>query len=177
MVGQTRRDILRASGIFAVPPIFTLLSGCQQEETESEGGSEATENQKSSENPVTEDSSMQVYYLEIVTTEVEALCRQYAQVHGVEFSEANPAFGGARTAELDGGGLLGIRAPLRESETPVIRPYLLVDDIAAGVKAAAEAGAQIAMPPTPLPGHGQFAIVIHGGIDCGLWQNDTTEEG
>ena len=37
--------------------------------------------------------------------------------------------------------------------------------------AAAEAGAEIAMPPMEIPGQGMFAIVIHGGIDCGFWQN------
>jgi predicted enzyme related to lactoylglutathione lyase len=78
--------------------------------------------------------------------------------------------GGARTADLDGGGMLGIRAPLRDTETPVVRPYVRVDDINAAVSAAAEAGAEIAMTPTEIVGYGQFAIVIHGGIESGLWQ-------
>ena len=59
---------------------------------------------------------------------------------------------------------------MRATENPVVRPYVLVKDIKASVAAAAEAGGEIAMPPTEIPGHGQFAIVIHGGIDSGLWQ-------
>jgi predicted enzyme related to lactoylglutathione lyase len=47
---------------------------------------------------------------------------------------------------------------------------VLVDDINAAVSAAAEAGAEIAMTPTEIVGYGQFAIVIHGGIESGLWQ-------
>ena len=113
---------------------------------------------------------MKVHYLEIVTPEVDALCDQYSKTNGVTFSQPDANLGGARTAKLDGGGLLGIRGPLRDSETPVVRPYVLVDDIKASVKAAAEAGAKIALPPMEIPEHGTCAIVIHGGIECGLWQ-------
>lgn len=114
---------------------------------------------------------MKVQYLEIVTTDADALCEQYSKAHGVQFKDPNPSFGGARTAEFADGGMLGIRGPMRDTEKPVVRPYLLVDDIAAAVGAAKEAGAEVAMGPTPIPGQGQFAIVIHGGIDCGFWQN------
>ena len=114
---------------------------------------------------------MKVEYLEIVTPEVDAMCQQYATIYDIEFSEPIANFGGARTAKLDGGGMLGIRGPLRETETPVVRPYLLVDDIKAAVAAAAEAGAEVAMPPMQIPEYGMFAIVIHGGIECGFWQN------
>ncbi len=37
---------------------------------------------------------MQVYYLEIVTNEVDVTCAVYAQLHGVEFSQADPGLGG-----------------------------------------------------------------------------------
>jgi len=113
---------------------------------------------------------MQVQYLEIVTPDVDAVCAQYSKVHGVTFGDPEPNLGGARTAKLTGGGMLGVRGPLRENETPVVRPYVLVNDIAAAVAAAADAGAKIALPPMALPGHGTCAIVIQGGIECGLWQ-------
>lgn len=113
---------------------------------------------------------MHVHYLEIVTPDVDAMCTQYAQVHSVTFGDPDPNLGNARTAKLTGGGMLGIRGPLREDETPIVRPYVLVNDIAAAVTAAADAGAVIALPPMELPGHGTCAIVIQGGIDCGLWQ-------
>ena len=113
---------------------------------------------------------IQVQYLEIVTPDVDAICAQYSQVHGVTFGDPDPNLGGARTTKLTGGGMLGIRGPLRDSESPVVRPYVLVDNIIASVTAAADAGAEVALPPMQLSGHGTCAIVIQGGIECGLWQ-------
>ena len=55
--------------------------------------------------------------------------------------------GNARTAELKGGGRIGVRAPMRETEAPVVRPYVLVDDIAAAVKTAEAAGGQVVYAP------------------------------
>ena len=115
-------------------------------------------------------NAMKIYYLEIVTADVNAACALYSQMYGVTFGEADQKLGGARTANLAGGGKLGIRAPLRDTEKPVVRPYVLVRDIKASVAAAAKSGAEIAMPPTEIAGHGQFAIVIQGGIESGLWQ-------
>ncbi len=114
---------------------------------------------------------MKVQYLEIVTPEFDAMCLQYSTIYGISFSEPDANFGGARTAKLEGGGLIGVRGPLRDTETPVVRPYMLVDDIDSAVKSAVEAGAEVAMPPMEIPGHGMFAIVIHGGIECGFWKN------
>lgn len=110
-------------------------------------------------NPINKGRMMQVQYLEIVTPNVDAICTQYTKVHGVTFGEPEPNLGGARTAKLTGGGTLGVRGPLRANEMPVVRPYLLVDDIAASVTAAADAGAEIALPPMKIPGHGTCAIV------------------
>jgi predicted enzyme related to lactoylglutathione lyase len=113
---------------------------------------------------------MQVQYLEVVTPDVDAICAQYSKVHGLIFGVPDPNLGNARTARLTGGGMLGIRGPLRDTEAPVVRPYVLVDDIAASVAAAADAGAEIALPPMELPAHGTCAIAIQGGIECGLLQ-------
>ena len=113
---------------------------------------------------------MNLHYLEIVTAEVDALCNQYASIHGVAFSEPVANLGGARMAKLNGGGSIAIRGPLRDTEAPVIRPYTLVDHLNAAVNAAANAGAEIALPSMEIPGHGTIAIVIQGGIECGLWQ-------
>ncbi len=113
---------------------------------------------------------MKTYYLEIVTPEVNALCEQYAAIEPVTFSDPNASLGGARTATLGDGSLLGIRGPLRDTEEPVVRPYMLVDDINAAVAAAAATGATVALPPMEIPGHGTCAILIRGGIEAGLWQ-------
>ena len=60
---------------------------------------------------------------------------------------------------------------MHESEEPVVRPYLLVDDIDAAAAEAVEAGGEIAHPAMEIPGHGKFAIFIQGGIHHGLWQH------
>jgi uncharacterized protein len=83
---------------------------------------------------------MQIHYLEIVTREVEAICAAYEAANGVKFGRPDS-------------GVVGVRAPLRETETPVVRPYWLVDNIEAAVER-----------------HGTFAIYLQGGIDHGLWQ-------
>ncbi|KAA3614304.1 MAG: hydroxylase [Planctomycetota bacterium] len=114
---------------------------------------------------------MLIQYLEIVTPDVNATCDALEQMHGVSFGEPDVGFGNARTAALEGGGKIGVRAPLREDEHPVVRPYLLVEDIEAAVNAAQAAGAQIAIPPMEIPGHGKFAIYILGGIEHGLWKH------
>jgi predicted enzyme related to lactoylglutathione lyase len=113
---------------------------------------------------------MQIHYLEIVTKDVDAVCATYAQLHGVTFGDGDIRLGGARIATLPGGAMLGVRAPMHEAEEPVVRPYLLVDDIKSAAAAAVEAGGEIAHPPMELPGHGSFAIFIQGGIQHGLWQ-------
>lgn len=113
---------------------------------------------------------MQIYYLEIVTDEVDAVCASCAAANGVQFGKPEAGLGNARTASLVGGGLVGVRAPLHESEKPVIRPYWLVEDIDAALDAAVEAGGEIAHPPLEIPGKGTFAIYIHGGVHHGFWQ-------
>lgn len=113
---------------------------------------------------------MQVQYLEIVTPEVDSTCAAYARLHGVTFGDPVAELGNARTAALAGGGMIGVRAPMADHEEPVVRPYVLVDDVEAAARAAAEAGGEIAHPPMEIPGHCKFAIYIQGGIHHGLWQ-------
>jgi predicted enzyme related to lactoylglutathione lyase len=113
---------------------------------------------------------MTTQYLEIVTPDVDGVCAAYERMHGVTFGEGDPALGGARTAKLAGGGLIGVRPPLRDTEEPVVRPYMLVQDLEAAVNAAEEAGAEVAVRSMELEGHGVCAILVQGGIDMGLWQ-------
>ena len=113
---------------------------------------------------------MQIHYLEIVTKEVDVVCTAYSAANGARFGDPDGGLGNARTAALPGGGLVGVRAPLRPTEAPVVRPYWLVDDIEAALAAAVEAGGEVAHPPMNIPGHGTFAIYILGGVDHGLWQ-------
>ena len=122
------------------------------------------------ENDADNGDAMQIQYLEIVTTDVETACTLYSKMHGVTFGDADQNLGGARTSNLANGGMLGIRAPMHDAEKPVVRPYVLVEDIKATVAAAADSGAEIAVPPMEIAGHGTCAIVIQDGIESGLWQ-------
>lgn len=113
---------------------------------------------------------MQIHYLEIVTPDVDAICATYGAGHEIRFDDPDPGLGNARTAALPDGGLVGVRAPLRDDEPPVVRPYWLVDDIEVAAAAVEESGGTIAHPPMEIPGHGTFAIYLMGGIEHGLWE-------
>jgi predicted enzyme related to lactoylglutathione lyase len=113
---------------------------------------------------------MQVQYLEIVTKNVDAVCAAYSAASSAQFGEPVAELGNARTTTLVGGGLVGVRAPLRENEDPVVRPYWLVTDIDAAVAAIVQAGGEVAVPPMEIPGRGTFAIYLQAGNDHGLWQ-------
>lgn len=113
---------------------------------------------------------MKAHYLEIVTPDVDEVCRSYQAAMDVEFGEPDPVLGNARTATLPDGSQIGVRAPMRESEEPVIRPYWLVTDIEQAVQAVEKSGGFIAHPPLELPGKGKFAIYIQGNTQHGLWE-------
>lgn len=135
-------------------------------------GDSSPEDQPSSEEPQQEQetSAIQVHDLEIVTPDVDGTCEALEKLHGVTFGPPDAALGNARTATLKGEGKVGVRAPMRDDEEPVVRPYLLTEDIEAAVGAAQASGAVIAVPPMGLPGHGRCAIFLQGGVEHGLWQ-------
>lgn len=110
---------------------------------------------------------MRIQYLEIVTKEVEAVCAAYASTNGVRFGEPDAGLGNARTVALPGGGLVGVRAPLRETEEPVIRPYWLVN--AAAIATAVQAGAVVAFHPWryPVMEHSPFISKVAMTTACG----------
>jgi predicted enzyme related to lactoylglutathione lyase len=147
-----------------------LIHGQPVKDPQPKASTRATPHASTTENAMSTMSTMTIQYLEIVTPDVDATCQVLGRAHGVEFSEPIPALGNARTADLSGGGRISVRAPMRDSESPVVRPYVLVEDIDAALAEARAAGAEIAMNATELPGQGSFAIYILGGIQHGLWQ-------
>ena len=76
----------------------------------------------------------------------------------------------AQMLALADGSIVGVRPPLRETETPVVRPYWLVDNIEKAIADVEAQGAQIAVPPLEIPSKGWFAIYILGSIEQGFWQ-------
>ena len=119
---------------------------------------------------IEEVAAVQVQYLEIVTPSVDSTVAILAEQHGVIFGEPEAGFGNARIADLENGGRIGVRAPIGTQETPVVRPYMLVEDIETASAAAEAAGGEFAMRATEIPGQGKFAIYFLGGIQHGLWE-------
>ena len=114
---------------------------------------------------------MVIQYLEIVTSDVDATCETLSEVPSIEFGAPPPSFGNARIAILSNGGRLGVRAKLSEDEgAPIVRPYILVEDIELAIARAEATGAEFAMLATEMPGHGKFAIYFLGGVQYGLWE-------
>mgnify|MGYP002623282916 CR=1 FL=1 len=114
---------------------------------------------------------MTVHYLELVCPDVDKQCGLLAAAQGLTFGAPQPELGNARVAEGADGTRIGVRAPLAEHETPIVRSYLSVDDIGAAVRDAEAAGAVIAYPPTQQGDAGTFAIYILDGLQVGVWQD------
>ena len=119
MADISRRNLIQASTLLAAPPVLlTLLAGCSptpnseadtsQTPTPPQDAEDA-KSDRQSEKQSTNGAAMKVHYLEIVSPEADALCAQYATIHGVTFAESDPNLGGARTAVLDNGGMIDIR--------------------------------------------------------------------
>lgn len=113
---------------------------------------------------------MKMHYLEIISIDVEAVCRAYEAAHGVTFGEPDALLGGARTITLADGSMVGVRAPLRKSELPITRPYWLVDDIEEALAAVTALDVEVALSTVEIPGKGKLAVYIDGGVEIGLWQ-------
>lgn len=113
---------------------------------------------------------MPAQYLEIVSPDVDQLIALYQRVHGLAFGDPDPDLGQARVATCADGSLVGVRAPLAAHEQPTVRVYHAVDDIHQAAAQGEAAGAMVAYPPTRQGQRGTFAILIHGGVQLGLWQ-------
>ncbi len=113
---------------------------------------------------------MKIHYLEIVTGNIDKVCRCYELAHNVSFSAPDPLLGNARTATLPDEVIVGVRGTLSDEEEPIVRPYWLVDDIDAAIASIEKNGADVMHPPLEIPGKGKFAIYILAGVQHGLWQ-------
>lgn len=175
-----RRKLLHAGMMLTLPlGGMAILGGCQsladsEEQQDKNGESSGAEinsdSTKEETKKTAKEKTMHIEYLEIVTPDVDALVKIYSAIHGVTFSDPIMNLGNARTTQLQDGGVLSIRGPMREDEGPVVRPYTQVDDVEAAIATAKEAGAQIAIEKMEIPGYGTIAMFIQGGIECGLWK-------
>jgi hypothetical protein len=84
---------------------------------------------------------MAVHYLEIVSSDADALTELYQRMHGLSFGPPEPDLGQARVATQADGALVGIRKPLAAHEQSIMRTYVAVQDIQQALKEAEESGA------------------------------------
>jgi predicted enzyme related to lactoylglutathione lyase len=155
--------------VLCIAPLLLLGAGIRDQPTQDRAPSQAEAEDHDEQRA--HEQAMTVQFLEIVTPSVDATCTALANAHGVTFTGPIAELGNARTANLTDGGRISVRAPMRDTESPVVRPYILVDDIEGAVEAATQAGATVAIPPMEIPGQGTFSIYLLGGIQHGLWQN------
>jgi predicted enzyme related to lactoylglutathione lyase len=116
------------------------------------------------------DSQASIHFLEIVTNDVDAVIEFYQRVHGLSFGPPDPDLGEARVATRADGTLVGIRTPLADHETPIMRTYVEVADIHEAVAKAEATGAITAYGPMLQGRRGTFAIVFQGDVQHGFWQ-------
>lgn len=121
-----RRDLLRiGSASLAFPLLSVLDIDCSASENGTKSNTESVpENAPDKYKKATDIGAvMKVQYLEIVSPDVDAICKTYEQVHGLKFGKADVNLGNARTAKLPNGGFVAVRAPLRDTEEPIRRRY------------------------------------------------------
>lgn len=113
-------------------------------------------------------------WIEMTTDDPTAAKRFYGDLFGWSYDEMEMAQGGTYSmfqpaAGGPGGGIMAKPQP----ELPTVwMPYVAVDDLEASVARVEELGGTVHMGPTPVPGHGHFAVIADpsGGV-IGLWRN------
>lgn len=113
-----------------------------------------------------------LYYLEIVSTEVDAVVEVHERLHGWRFSPPQPLLGNARVAMLADGSRVAVRAPMHAQELPLVRAYRRVADLKTAVAGCVAEGAVAALPEMQIPGQGRIAICQLGGVELAFWQVD-----
>ena len=113
-----------------------------------------------------------VVHFEIPANEPEALTKFYSELFGWKFQKAplpGPEYWLCETGS-DGPGINGAVMQRQHPQQPWMN-YVDVASIDAALERAANLGAQVALPKTPVPGVGAVAAIIdpQGNI-CGLWE-------
>jgi predicted enzyme related to lactoylglutathione lyase len=112
-------------------------------------------------------------WMELTTEDADKAKAFYSDLFGWGYEESQMEQGGVYSmfepkAGGPGGGIMAKPMP----EVPTAwTPYVAVDDLEASVGRVTELGGTVHMGPTPVPGHGAFAIVADptGGV-LGLWR-------
>ncbi|MFT7579053.1 MAG: putative enzyme related to lactoylglutathione lyase [Myxococcota bacterium] len=114
--------------------------------------------------------AVNVHYLENVTPDVEESCEVFSRSLGLDFGLPDVELGNARVATMANGSTMGIRAPLSDSEGPLSRTYLRVEDLDAATESARAGGAKVALAGMTLGSNGRISIIVQGGVEVGFWE-------
>ncbi len=116
-------------------------------------------------------------WIEMCTDNTEVAKNFYGELFGWSYEEMEMKQGGTYSwfqpaAGGPGGGIMA--KPVPEAPT-AWTPYVATDDLEAAVARVTELGGTVHMGPTPVPGHGEFAVIADpaGGV-IGLWKNEET---
>ncbi len=115
-----------------------------------------------------------IAHTELGTSDPEATTDFLRTVFGLQF-ETTPGPGGApyHMAYTEGQPSCGVRPVMPQEPGPSQTPYFNVEDLDATIQAATDAGAQVFLPKTAVPGQGWMAwIGIPGGNTIAAWQQD-----
>ena len=103
-------------------------------------------------------------YHELHTTNPEKAMGFYGELLGFQYEKTPAPMPYWAQKEIAGG--------LMKDERPYWLPYITVDDVAARASRAEKLGGKILQPPTPVHGHGVFAVVADPqGAVFALWKD------
>jgi uncharacterized protein len=117
-------------------------------------------------------------WIEMCTDNTEAAKNFYGELFGWTYDEMEMKEGGTYSmfepkAGGPGGGIMAKPLP----EVPnAWTPYVATDDLEAAVAKVTKLGGTVHMGPTPVPGHGSFAVIADpaGGV-IGLWKTEAMD--
>ena len=112
-------------------------------------------------------------WIELATGGVDAARSFYADLFGWSFTEAESESGAYSMFEPAAGGPGGGMMAKPSDDVPTAwMPYVAVDDLAASVARVEELGGEVRIGPTPVPGHGELAVIADpSGGTIGLWRS------
>ncbi len=113
-------------------------------------------------------------HIELATTDIDKAKEFYGSLFNWKLEDTPMGEGMTYTmigvGEGTGGGMM--KHPMPGAPSAWLA-YVQVDDIAASTKKAKALGAQIVRDVTPIPGHGQFSIIVDPtGAHLALWQQE-----
>ena len=100
-------------------------------------------------------------WTELMTTDVGAAKRFYAELLGWEMEDApmpGMTYTTVKVAGQEVGGIMA-RPPEAEGVPPVWATYITVDDVDATAQKATELGGAVHVPPTDIPKVGRFSVI------------------